>query len=509
MNVGNVRTRFLVSVGGNICRAILSFISSLLVARSLNPTGYGELMFLLGSFAAIGSLLDMGSSSAFFTFLSRQTRRRTFFSFYFGWLAAQFLVTALVITLLIPESLFDKIWLGNARSLVLLALAASFLQQQAWQTVTQIGEAARLTAKVQLIGLVVASAHFIAVVLFVFFGNCSVSGMLWLFIAEYSLAAFSAGWFLRNRSLEENELEVNQWSFREMLAEYTRYCKPLVIVSWVGFAHAFADRWLLQRFGGADEQGYFQVAGQFSAVSLIATASILNIFWKEIAEANAQLDFERVAVLYQKVNRSLFFLAAVISGFLIPWTPQLVIYFLGNAYLKASPVLMIMFLYPIHQSMGQITGTLMMASSLTGLRMKVSVAVMAVSLPISYLVQAPPTAWLVPGLGLGALGIALKMVIINIVAVNISAIIVSRNFGWKNCYLFQIAGPCAALAFGFLTKLAVEHFIYSGVSSEFIPFLLSGSLYVLMLLLLLWLMPSIVGMERNELIGLFRRPIKV
>jgi hypothetical protein len=166
---------------------------------------------------------------------------------------------------------------------------------------------------------------------------------------------------------------------------------------------------------------------------------------------------------------------------------------------------MIMFLYPIHQSMGQITGTLILASSQTRVYMRVSVAVMIVSLPLSYLVQAPPTAWLVPGLGLGALGIALKTVLINIVSVNISAFIISRIYGWKYSCFYQIVGPCVALAFGFATKIAVVHFMDGVGTVAIIPFLISGALYVIMLLLLLWSKPSLIGMERNELICLFRR----
>ena len=70
----SVKLRLVVSVGSNALRALISFFTGLLIARALNPAGYGDLMFLLGSFVAIRSLLDMGSSSAFFTFLSQRSR---------------------------------------------------------------------------------------------------------------------------------------------------------------------------------------------------------------------------------------------------------------------------------------------------------------------------------------------------------------------------------------------------------------------------------------------------
>src|SRR3989442_12337592 len=113
LNSTSVKTRMLVSIGSNALRAALSFFTGVVIARSLDPSGYGDLMFLLGSFAAIRMLLDMGCSSAFFTFLSRRSRGRRFYLLYFAWLALQVVITVIVVGLLIPSSLLHRIWLGH------------------------------------------------------------------------------------------------------------------------------------------------------------------------------------------------------------------------------------------------------------------------------------------------------------------------------------------------------------------------------------------------------------
>ena len=144
----SVKKRFAVSFASNALRAGLSFLAGLVVARGLGPGDYGRLMFLLGSFVSIKSLLDLGTSNAFYTFISQAKRPLRYYSFYLLWLAVQFLVTAAAVALLLPDSVVRGMWVGEGRGIILLAFAASFFQQQLWQTVNQIAEAARKTVRV-------------------------------------------------------------------------------------------------------------------------------------------------------------------------------------------------------------------------------------------------------------------------------------------------------------------------------------------------------------------------
>jgi O-antigen/teichoic acid export membrane protein len=501
LNSTSVKTRFLVSLISNTIRSIIGFFSGLFVARGLNPSGYGDMSFLLGSFVAVRTLLDMGSSSAFYTFISQRPHGVRFYLYYFGWLALQFVVPALLITALMPESMIAKVWLGHSRTIILFAFAASFSQQQVWQTLNQIGEASRKTVRVQIIGMVVAVGHLIIIYALLAHGLLSVKMVFWLLIVEYAIAAFWAIRFLREKNAAFDASVPEAFSAGAMLKEYLIYCKPLAFLSLVSFLHEFADRWLLQRFGGSSQQGYYQIAYQFAAVSLLATSSILNVFWKEIAEANARQDKERLAALYRKVSRALVMLGAILSGFLIPWTGQIVTVVLGISYLTAVPVLMIMFLYPIHQSMGQIGGTMLLAGGHTKAYMSISVTMMLVSLPLSFLVQAPPHGAPVPGLGLGATGMALKMVLVNIVSVNILAWSIARYHGWKFDWTYQVVGISLVLCAGYFSKLTAG-FFWDVSRPDIIgllpPFFASSVLYIIIVSLSILAMPWLVGMGKDD-----------
>ena len=504
LNSTDVSTRFLASVASNGVRAVLAFVSGLLVARGLSPSSYGDLWFLIGSFAAVRTLLDLGTSNAFFTLISKRRRTQQFYLFYFGWEAVQFGLAILFIAVL-PQSLFGGIWLGSSRGVVLLAFLAVFLQQQVWQTVSQIGEGSRKSVRVQVMNISIAVAHLGLIVLLLLLRAVSVELVLWLLAGEYLAASSVAYWFLRGEEKSGSEDGAAPFSFAEMAREYSSYCKPLVLLSVASFLYFFGDRWLLQRFGGGLQQGYFQIASQFATVSLLATTSILSIFWKEIAEAHADQRHARVASLYRKVFRGLVMVSAILSGLLIPWTREIVLVVLGRPYLMATPVLAIMFLYPISQSMGQINGTMFLASGRTSTHTTLTVLGMLVSIPVTYFLEAPRSDAVLPGLGLGALGMGIKMVVLGFASVGLQGWVLARKGGWKFDWLFHLVSILGVIALGYACKLVTA--LVWNLSETTVPSLTGPAVFCFLLygtsiLLLIRTLPWLVGMERKEIAAL-------
>ena len=505
----SVRARFLFSVGANGMRALVSLLVGLVVARGLGPAEYGNLAYLLGSFWALRALLDGGSASAFYTFISQKRRSRYYYLVYFGWLAFQFVFSVALVAVLLPASLIDAFWLGQSREMILLALLASFLQQQVWQTVVQVYESARKTWQAQLASFLVISAHLLLLAVAMELGWLSVRTVLALLVAEYLLASVVLGAAFR-AGLSAEDGEPGEEPLAVVVAAYARYCRPMAVIALFTFAYELADRWLLQRYGGSSQQGFYQVASQLSTISLLATASILNILWKEVAEARERGDNQRVIRLYRKASRFLILLSATVACFLAPWAKTIVSLLLGPAYEAAWPALFVMLLFPIHQTLGQISGMLLMATGHTQAYMKLSVAGLLVSMPVSYFLLAPAEGapWL-PGLGLGAMGLSAKIVFLNVLLSNLQAWIVCRLIGARYEWAYQAVGVGLLLAIGFVAKTLVE-WVAPGVSvggdklSLALAMALAGVVYLPLMMALFWRLPllgdGIVGDVRGLLL---------
>ena len=493
MSNSSVKFRFLFSVLGIIIRGGLNFLSIVIIARVLGADNFGEFAFLLASLTAFWALLDMGTSSAFFTLLSQKPRNIQFVLIYFGWQVFLFSLPLLIIGWVLPNEWIDFIWVGSNKNIILLAFIAVFLQQQTWQALVHIGESKRLTKRVHVLNISIAASHLLLVVIAWQTIGLSIELIFGLVILEYLLVV-PVAWHV----LFVKDMGSGEWNGKSVWKEYCGYCVPLITLSFLTFGANMLDRWFLQYFGGSKEQAFFSIGNQFSVVCLLLTTSMIRIFWKEISEALTKNNLEHVQRLFRKVSRTLFISTALLSGFLIPWSKDITQFFLGPSFKEGSVVLAIMFLYPIHQSLGQVSTTMLMASSNTKIRLLISWISMSISIPVSYFVQASPDS-LIPGFGLGAEGMAWKMVLLNTVWANLTVWLISRHYDWKFDWLYQVVGLATFLFLGWFSFeiiSALDGMVSLGLILKACITLL---LYLVLSGLVILALPWLLGMTKEEL----------
>jgi O-antigen/teichoic acid export membrane protein len=493
------------SLLSNVARLVLSFTAGLLIARGLGASRYGEYQFLLASVASLSQFIDFGTSQAFFTFVARHRRHRRFLTIYSGWLALQFVVVVVAVGALAPAPMIATLWVGERRTAILLAFAATFLMNEVWEAVSQLGEARRRTVVVQAALTIQAAAHVTLVAWALYLHRLTVTTVFVFLIVEYGALVLTLGpAFVRLNVAAEPESDV---TVRSVFKEFWLYCRPLITYSLFGFVIVFADRWLLQRFGGASQQGFFAIGQQFSTISLLATTSILQVFWTEVAAASAIGDRQRVALLFRSTSRALYFMAAWIACLLMPYAREILTITVGIGYAGAAASFALMLVYPIHQSMGRICGSLMQAAGETQLYSQIGMATMVLSLPITYLLLAPHNL-AVPGLALGALGLAMKTVIIGVLSVNLLAYAISARLGAPYDWKHQVAtlGLLLLLAFG--CRYAVQQMIEPSPYGRGLVAIALGALaYVVASATVVYRRPGVVGLTRAQVasvVGVYR-----
>lgn len=496
----SLRIRFLTTLIANLIRFVLSFLAGLFIARALGPADFGNFNFLLMSFASISQLLDMGTSNAFYTFISKRKRASAFYLYYISWIALQFIVALLLVTVLLPEVLRQKIWLGHEREIVLLSLLASFSMSQLWQVVSQAGESVRATVTVQTYNVVLSLVHVFAVLLMIRMAVLTVSNLFIFIAGEYIFFAV-----ILSRRLKEGLIaeKAKYEGLKDVFKEFKSYCYPLVAYSWVSFVYMFTDNWLLQRFGGPEEQGFYSIGFRFTFLSSIATASMLQVFWKETAEALERHDHEGMRRLYFRVSRLLYFSSAVLSCFLIPFSRELLVWLLGPSYEGAWLALSIILLFPLIQAIGQIAHTVLLAGGHTVVYRNIGIAFMAISIPLTYLVLAPSRgAYLgIPGMGLASTGMALKIVVLNFIGTNIMVYIISRMNKWRFDFWYQLGGILILLPCAFGAKAVTGWLLSALLVTVSIPSLIFNSLllYLLGVMVVIYIYPTLTGFRRDEL----------
>jgi O-antigen/teichoic acid export membrane protein len=454
--------------------------------------------FLLAAFTAIRGMLDMGSSTAFFTLLSRRPRSRRFITIFWTFIGFQLCLSLLLLLVLLPQAVIDALWTGESRLYLGLAFLAAFMQGTVWTLAVQMAEANRQTIAAQKVNTSVVLVHLLVVFALALGGVLAIPLVFAASIIEWAAAAWLVS-RLYSKKLEESAAAgVEQVDTpKSVFLEFLYYCIPLVPMTFLGFVHDFADRWMLQTWAGAKEQAYFSVAQQYSAVALLATVSVLRILWKEIAEAHHQGEMDRVGMLYRRASRLLFFVGAFMAGALQPLSSEILRFTVGDAYLSGALGLGIMLLYPIHQSMGQIGGTMSFATGHTKVYAWSSSVSMLVSLIVAYFMLAPANAP-VPGLHLGAEGLALKLVGMQIFSVNLVAWGIAKVFGWRFDWKYQLFALAGCVGLGWLSHLIA----YQALGENSLLLFrvgLMALLYTVFVAIYVYLFPWMIAMTKDEL----------
>ncbi len=495
--MSNLTFRFSVSFFANVARSGFSFLTAVLLARALGPIDFGRMAFLLATFTAVCALIDLGSSSAFFTMLSRRVRSRQFISLYWKFIGLQFVSGLFLLLLILPDSLITLIWAGESRFLVALAFMAAFMQSTVWNLAIQMAEASRQTIIAQKINVSVVLVHLLVVLILSFSSQLSISLVFIAVAMEWAVASWLCSrLYSIHKSFDPIKTEETQTT-KSVFMEFLFYCSPLLPVIIIGFLQDFADRWMLQAWAGAEQQAFFSVSQQFSAVALIATASILRLVWKEIAEAHERQDLKRVHLLYQRSSRLLFFVGAFFVGALIPLAPEILGLLFGQSYLSGATTLSIMLFYPVHQSIGQINGMMMLATGKTKEYSIASSLSILVSLLVLYFMLAP-ASMTIPGFELGSQGLAMKQVGVQVFSVNLLGWIIARIFGWKFEWLYQLFSLLGCLIFG-LFAFVVSSEVVGETGFWFLKFSLMGLIYITLIICYLYCFPQLLSLSREEL----------
>lgn len=435
----------------------------------------------------------------FFTLLSMRPRGRNFFTAYAVWTFGVQMVGTLIILLLVPASLLSKAWEGESRGLIILAFVAVFASTQAWNSVLQLGEAQRRTFVVQVASAAQALAHLILLTVAAITGHFNVAVVLVFLIVEFAiLIGVIAPPLLR--SALANSQDNEHWG--EVARSLVHYCRPVAVYSYAGFIYSFADRWLLQHFGGAVQQGLFGFAQQFGSISILVTAAMMNIFWKEIAEASALGNLDRVRDLYMRSRRALFFTAAWTSCLLIPWSGWLLVSVAGSQYAAGASVLALMLLYPVHQSLGQLQGTFFIATGETRLYSSLGLVSMGVSVIVTYFLLATPSAR-IPGLGLGAMGLAAKLVGLQLIQVLLFGIVIARRYRWPYDlrHQFELLGGLLLISFAIRWLVKFGELALGSTATAVVALLL----YLAATSCFIWKYPEQAGFSRELVLSVAHR----
>jgi O-antigen/teichoic acid export membrane protein len=490
----SLRRRYVSRLGGSVVGLPLTFLTQSIAPRLLGPALYGDFNFLTAFFMQVVAFCDSGLSSAFYSKFSQRTNEPGLLRFFWG-------VTATLSVLVVGGVVFvfvvgadRRLWPGQQAPMVWLAMGWGLLTWYG-MVINKVTDAYGLTVPSELVRLLQKALGLTLITGIFLTGHVGLAGY---FAYQYVvLAALCAGWWVVVRRGGRVLVPAEPLTPHQRAAyrtEFVVYASPLVAFQLLGLVTGVADRWLLQTFAGSVQQGFFGLSYQVGAMCFLVSGAMVPLFWREIAREHHNNNLDGMRHMFRRHVPLLYIAAAFLSVFVALQAEKVSLIVGGPSFQAAALPIAIMALYPIHQTYGQLNAAFLFATGHTREYRNVGFAGSTFQIAIAYWLIAPREWW---GLGLGALGLALAMVVAQFVSVNLQLRFITRYLGISHTWLLvhQLSGIAALGFIGWGSVRVVDHF----VPSMWLALVVSGIAYVTGAACLVWMWPQSISRTRADL----------
>ena len=494
MKEHSLKKRYAIKLLANIINGVINAILVAIVPKALGPVAYGQFTFIQNFFIKAIGFLDMGSSLAFFTKLSANQERKELILFYFLYAIFVLLTIALFVYVIEIFGYTKNLFPDIPNQYIFMGLFFGFLS---WltQIFIKISDAYALTVSVELIKIAHKIASLLLILYFIYYTAFDLEGYFYFqYIALISFLLILTWLFIKKNIFKE--ILNSQFSILHLLKEFIEYCHPLVVYNIVGLIVGFLDIWLLQKYGGATQTGFYGLAYSLAAMCFLFTSAMTPIITREFSKSYAQKDLDQMKRLFYRYIPMLYSVAAYFSVFVSMQSENVLEIFTDDKFKDAYLVLMIMAFYPIHQTYGQLSSSIFYATGQTKLMRNIALFTQPLGFMISFL--------LIFILNMGAVGLAIKMIVRQLISVNIQ-LYFNAKFLKLDLKYFIFHQIYSVLLFVVLAFISTQIVFFD---SAIISFLISGILYTFFVIISMFLYPKVFSVSKDELKELLKKVFK-
>ncbi|MHB8099933.1 MAG: lipopolysaccharide biosynthesis protein [Sulfuricurvum sp.] len=487
----SLKKRYMVKLFANIVNGLINIILVAIVPKALGSVAFGQFSYLQQFFSQIIGFFDAGSSMAFFTKLSANHRRNELITFYF--------IYSFVILVFMTLFVYGVKSVGYAHTMfpnipdqyLYLGMGLGFLT---WltQIYIKISDAYALTISVELLKI---THKIFTVLLLLYFINYLTFDLSSYFhfnyIAAISFILIISLFFIKKEIFTKRLLTLHL-EFYSLIKEFTLYSYPIFLFSIVGIGIGLFDIWLLQKMSGSTETGFYNLAYSIAAMCFLFTSAMTPIITREFSKSYANGDIKHIIRLFHRYIPMLYSIAAFFAIFIAFESKNLIYIFTDEKFKDAAFVLVVMAFYPIHQTYGQLTGSLFFATGQTNSYKNIGLFSSLLGLPLTFLFLYI--------LNLGAIGLAWKMVIVQIIAVNIQLYFNGKFL--KISIVPFLKHQCYSIVFFTILAFTSTASIFT-TDHVLLNFVSSGIIYTLLVILGTLIFPTIFATSKNEIKGLW------
>jgi len=483
----------------NFSRALLSIVNIIIVPKVLGPSDFGQYNFLRSSLISIIGFLDFGSSQAFFVFNSKNKENFLVLVLY-GLYSVAILFTVLSLgSLSVVFTLNEYIWPQCEPKYIVIAsiLAFSF-----WffNIVTGYADSKGETVRIELYKTIVNASGIAVIMVLVAVDVLNITTYYIYQISLFVCVIIISILYFKYNSIYGEKRRYDKNSIKDVWKYFYSFCSPLVVYSLFSVAYDFFDRWFLQKIAGSVEQGYYSLGFSLATICLLIVSSLTPIFMREVSHLQKENNIKKIQYLYYKYFRIFFFIIASISIFIAFHSSEILTILYGDTYQDAVIPIFIMALYPINAVLGQLSSSIYLSSERTSAYKNISIFNMLVGVIMCYFLVAP-SLFVIPGLELGAIGLALKKFATQIFSVNVLAYFNCKflNMKYRGFIKYQVSVVFSIFLIMWIIKTGVVFDNNITLLSGILRIIIDGIAFMSVIIAATLYMPQFFGLDKKDL----------
>lgn len=497
--------RFSLKFITNVFSVLISSCISIFIPRYLGPSLYGNFMFLNDHFRKILGFLSLGTTMGFITKISQRRNEIALLRYYIIFLVLIFGISSLGLFLIYVVDLADHIYLDISTNFVVLSFIYSFLLFLV-EIFRQINDAYGLTVVSEKYFLIYRIMGLLGLAVFAYYETLDILVYFVIFICTSLFLLFV--WFILLRESGVRPFDrmyvIDKIIAKKYTMELYLYSHPLFVKGIVVLVVGLGERWLLQYYGGAEQQGFYSFSFAIASIIILFTTSLTPIFTTDISIAWRNNDLARMREMFSSLIHPLVFITAFLSFFVGSNGMELMELLGGVRYKGAGVSLMILSFYPIHQTYGQVCGALLYASGKTNIVRNVSIPLQLVGFVLLVGLIAPRE---LGGLNLGSIGLAYKMIILQIIVVNIFLWYCTKLLSLS--FLKHLGKQFLIVIILFLISFGCKLFFRDITSVLFFNLLINGVCYLVATIIFIFLYPAIINLKRDDIFRLLKKILRL
>ena len=256
-----------------------------------------------------------------------------------------------LISFIIPEIEIEYIYLA-----ILYSFFTWFIQ-----IFIKISDAYALTVSVELIKIGHRILSLFLLLYLIYQTNFDLDTYFYFHYIAISSLLLILVWLFKQKEIFRNlKISTLKSQFTILSREFIEYCHPLIVYSVIGIIVGIFDIWLLQKMAGSEQMGYYGLAYSLATICFVFTGAMTPIITREFAKSYGEKNIANMRKLFYRYIPMLYSIATYFSVFIAIQSEIVLDIFTDDKFKDAYLVLMIMAFYPIHQTYGQLSGSIFM-----------------------------------------------------------------------------------------------------------------------------------------------------